>query len=101
MGLQCSILGHSFEPAGVEREREEQGSEVVTTEREIQRCSRCGNERIVSESTEVTAVVDADALGLDGETDIDADPDDDAENSAIDESVGVGLAGAVARHHAA
>lgn len=68
MGLQCSILGHAFDPAGVEREREEQGSEVVTTEREIQRCSRCGNERVVSESTEVTAVVDAVDVGLESDS---------------------------------
>ncbi len=67
MGLQCSILGHAFEPAGVERDREEQGSEVVTTEREIQRCSRCGTERVVSESTEVTAVVDANDVDLESD----------------------------------
>lgn len=94
MGLQCSILGHSFEPAGVEREREEQGSEVVTTEREIERCRRCGNERVVSESTEVTAVVDADAVGLDGETDT---APEDAEKPATDSSVEGGIAGVVDR----
>ncbi len=69
MGLQCSILGHSFESAGVEREREEQDSEVVTTEREIERCRRCGTERVVSESTEVTAIVDGEAV------DLETDPD--------------------------
>ncbi len=58
MGLKCSVLGHSFEPADLEREREEQGSEVVTVVREIERCVRCGEERVVSENTEVTAVVD-------------------------------------------
>ena len=68
MGLQCSLLGHAFEDAGVEREREEQGSEVVTTEREIERCRRCGTERVVSESTEVAAVVDASDVGLDTES---------------------------------
>ena len=56
MGLKCSLLGHSFEPADRERERKEQGKEVVTVVREIERCVRCGEERIVSESTEVTAV---------------------------------------------
>jgi len=78
MGLQCSILGHAFEPAGVERDREEQGSEVVTTEREIQRCSRCGTERVVSESTEVTAVVDANDVDLesDGERVTESDVDE-------------------------
>ncbi len=68
MGLQCSILGHSFESAGVEREREERDSEMVTTEREIERCRRCGTERVVSESTEVTAIVDGEAVGLEAET---------------------------------
>ena len=67
MGLQCSILGHAFESAGVERESEEEGDEVVTTEREIERCRRCGTERVVSESTEVTAVVDGEAVGLEGD----------------------------------
>jgi hypothetical protein len=67
MGLQCSILGHAFESAGVERESEEEGDEVVTTEREIERCRRCGAERVVSESTEVTAVVDGEAVGLEGD----------------------------------
>ena len=72
MGLKCSLLGHSFEPADFEREREEQGSEVVTVVREIERCVRCGEERVVSESTEVTAVVDEEKVGLDDG----ADPDD-------------------------
>ena len=64
MGLQCSILGHSFESAGVEREREEQDSEVVTTE------------RVVSESTEVTAIVDGEAVDLGDETDSKRPSDD-------------------------
>lgn len=64
MGLKCSLLGHSFEPADFERERKEEGSEVVTVHREIERCVRCGEERVVSESTEVTAVVDEDDVDL-------------------------------------
>ena len=67
MGLKCSLLGHSFEPADRERERKEQGREVVTVVREIERCVRCGEERVVSESTEVTAVVDGEEVGLDGD----------------------------------
>ena len=66
MGLKCSVLGHSFEPADFEREREEQGSEVVTVVREIERCVRCGEQRVVSESTEVTAVVDEADVDLEG-----------------------------------
>lgn len=64
MGLKCSLLGHSFEPADVERERKEEGSEVVTVTREIERCLRCDEERVVSESTEVTAVVDEDEVDI-------------------------------------
>lgn len=70
MGLKCSFLGHSFEDAGVERDREEQGSEVVTVVKELEQCRRCGEERVVSESTEVTTVVDPD--------EVDADIDDGA-----------------------
>ena len=85
MGLQCSILGHAFEPAGVEQEREEQGSEVVTTEREIERCRRCGTERVVSENTEVTAVVDGEEVGIESEPDT-GDSESDAMAGAVDRS---------------
>lgn len=63
MGLKCSILGHTFEPAGERREREERGSEVVTVIQELEQCQECGETNVVSESTEVTAVVDVDAEG--------------------------------------
>jgi DNA-directed RNA polymerase subunit RPC12/RpoP len=83
MGLKCSFLGHAYEEAGVEREREEQGSEVVTVVKELEQCTRCGSERVVSESTEVTAVVDP--------KDVDADVDRDAGG------VGGGYGGAAGR----
>ena len=56
MGLKCSVLGHKYGEATVEREREEQGSEVVITIQERETCERCGNTRIVSENKEVTAI---------------------------------------------
>ena len=86
MGLKCSLLGHSFEPADREREREEQGSEVVTVHREIERCVRCGEERVVSESTEVTAVVDEE------EVDLESEESDAAVDGPVDRS-GAGDAG--------
>lgn len=86
MGLKCSILGHAYEPAGVDREREERGSEVVTVVRELERCDRCGAERVVSESTEITAVVDADDVGI-GEAD---PPDATGLGGAVDRSEGHG-----------
>jgi len=56
MGLKCSVIGHKYGEASVEREREEQGSEVVITIREQETCERCGTTRIVSENKEVTAI---------------------------------------------
>jgi len=63
MGLTCSLLGHAFEETDVERDREEQGSEVVTIVREVETCRRCGERRTVSENKEVTAIVEPDDVG--------------------------------------
>jgi DNA-directed RNA polymerase subunit RPC12/RpoP len=65
MGLTCSVLGHAFEAAELEREREEQGSEAVTIVREVETCRRCGERRVVSENKEVTAIVDPSDVGVD------------------------------------
>lgn len=56
MSFKCSVFGHAFEDSELEREREEEGSEVVTTIREIQTCARCGESRVVSENKEVTTL---------------------------------------------
>ncbi|WP_128223554.1 DUF7093 family protein [Halobacteriaceae archaeon SHR40] len=56
MSFKCSVFGHAFGDAEIERNREEDGSEVVTTIRETQTCKRCGEERIVSENKEVTTL---------------------------------------------
>ena len=56
MSLRCSLLGHSYGDAEIEREREEQGSEVVVTVREFEECERCGDRKIVTENKEVTAL---------------------------------------------
>lgn len=56
MTLRCSLLGHRFEEATVERERAERGDEVVTVSREVEVCSRCDAERVISENTEITTV---------------------------------------------
>lgn len=83
MGLRCSILGHTFDETEVRRDRRERGSgnEVVTVVAQIERCSRCGTERVVSENKEVVSVVDADEIGL--------EPDEDeGEDAAGAESTG-------------
>ncbi|MFB6201370.1 MAG: hypothetical protein ABEI98_05105 [Halorhabdus sp.] len=56
MGIKCSLLGHAYGETTVERDREEQGSEVVITIREIETCKRCGQTRVVSENKEVTSI---------------------------------------------
>jgi len=56
MGLRCSLLGHDYGEAFVERDREERGEEVVVTERELAECTRCGSEKVTAENTEVRAL---------------------------------------------
>jgi DNA-directed RNA polymerase subunit RPC12/RpoP len=76
MSLKCSILGHRFDETAVERDREEDGSEVVTTITELETCSRCGETRVVSENTEVTTMetpTDVDASAEAGVVDAGAD----------------------------
>jgi len=100
MGIKCSLMGHRFDETTVERDREEDGTEVVITDREIERCSRCGETRVVSENKEVTA--------LESATDTNADPmlatggDDDsgpaasADDTAAEDAGTTGDAGSVA-----
>ena len=93
MGLKCSVLGHTYGEATVEREREEQGSEVVITILERESCTRCGETRIVSENKEVTSIeTPSDIAGdmLDDESDAESD-DRDAEAEGADEPEPAGV----------
>lgn len=63
MGLRCSLLGHAFGDAVTERDRETRGAEVLITVRELERCERCGAERVIAENMEVRH------LGADSEAD--------------------------------
>lgn len=56
MGLRCSVLGHRYGERERVEERDERGDEAVDIVREVKTCERCGDELIVSESKEVTAV---------------------------------------------
>ncbi|SDJ36230.1 hypothetical protein SAMN05216226_102312 [Halovenus aranensis] len=56
MGYKCAILGHKFGDAEVERDRQEDGNEVIITVREVETCARCGESRTVSENKEVTTL---------------------------------------------
>ncbi|MDR9412249.1 MAG: hypothetical protein RI544_01685 [Haloquadratum sp.] len=60
MGLTCQLIGHQFGEATTERMREERGGEMVTTEREVRVCARCGDRLVISQNTEVVAIRGAD-----------------------------------------
>ncbi|GAB7094436.1 hypothetical protein JCM30237_15880 [Halolamina litorea] len=55
MGLRC-LLGHDFDEPETERERNEEGNEVVVTVREVKTCKRCGEKQVVSENKEITSI---------------------------------------------
>ena len=55
MGLRC-LLGHDFDAPETERERVEEGNEVVVTVREVKTCTRCGETQVVSENKEITSI---------------------------------------------
>ncbi|GAB7013843.1 DUF7093 family protein [Halolamina salina] len=55
MGLRC-LLGHDFGEPETERERNEEGNEVVVTVREVKTCERCGEKQVVSENKEITSI---------------------------------------------
>jgi ssDNA-binding Zn-finger/Zn-ribbon topoisomerase 1 len=80
MSFKCSVFGHRYGDPEVEREREEQGSEVVITITETETCKRCGEQRIVSENKEVTTLeTPSDIVGDDLE-------DDESEDETAAES---------------
>ncbi|HET7323117.1 MAG TPA: hypothetical protein VFJ06_02170 [Halococcus sp.] len=54
MGVMCSLLGHDYGETDVERERTEQGDEVIRTAKRVERCRNCNHTRTISENTEVT-----------------------------------------------
>ncbi|WP_418283743.1 DUF7093 family protein [Halorubrum sp. DTA46] len=83
MGLRC-LLGHDFDEPELQREREEDGSEVVTTVTEVKTCARCGETQIVSENTEVTTMEQL----ADEATAIGADDGDDERGLTIDDERG-------------
>lgn len=56
MSYKCAIFGHKFGETEVDREREEDGNEVITTVRETETCLRCEETRVVSENKEVTTL---------------------------------------------
>ncbi|MFC6990104.1 hypothetical protein ACFQJD_17890 [Haloplanus sp. GCM10025708] len=86
MGLRC-LLGHDFGNREVERERQEDGNEVVVTYRTVETCQRCGDRRVVSENKEVRPIRGGEEIqtGLGGGVDVTADTADEA---TADEATG-------------
>lgn len=80
MGFKCSIFGHDYGETEVERERQEDGNEVVVTIRETETCERCGEEHLVSENKEVTTMetaADIVAEDLEAESEAESQPSPD------------------------
>ena len=85
MGIKCSVFGHDFGETTVERDREEQGNEVVSTIREVETCRRCGETRVVSENTEVTTIKTPEDVATEEEATADeSDGQPDATPAATD-----------------
>lgn len=52
MGIRC-LFGHDFGGREVERDRREDGDEVVVAYRTVETCDRCGSRRVISENKEI------------------------------------------------
>ena len=77
MGLRCSVLGHKWGAPRTEREREESGSEVVVTVREVRTCKRCSADEVLGETVEVTAAGESSDDAAEGTVEEPADATDD------------------------
>lgn len=101
MSYKCAIFGHKYGETEVEREREEDGKEVISTVREVETCTRCGETHVVSENKEVTTLetaadIVADDLGpgegesseTESETAVDSpgEPSTDGESDVIEDA---------------
>ncbi|MFB6160467.1 MAG: hypothetical protein ABEJ61_04725 [Haloferacaceae archaeon] len=84
MGLRC-LLGHDFGEREVERDRREDGDEVVVAFRTVETCERCGERRLVSENKEIRPRERADAVPSANEPSERADPSGGANRSAGDD----------------
>ncbi|MXR51845.1 hypothetical protein GRX03_09530 [Halovenus sp. WSH3] len=85
MSFKCSVFGHAYGDSEIEREREEDGSEVVTTIRETETCQRCGETRVVSENKEVTTLETAADIVAE---DLDTEETDESPETDLSKSVG-------------
>lgn len=85
MGVMCSLLGHDYGDPGVERERVEDGNEVVVTAKRVERCRSCGHERTISENTEVTALSAAAGVVREPDGTVVVAPDESDGETTVDE----------------
>lgn len=86
MGLRC-LIGHDFGDPQIERDRDEQGEEVVVTIHEYTECTRCGHRRTISENKEVTSIAstESEATGFESESDADAPETEVAMEETLDD----------------
>jgi uncharacterized protein with FMN-binding domain len=77
MSYKCAVFGHKYGEVDVDRERTEDGDEVIVTVRETETCKRCGETRVVSENKEVRTMETAADIVAD-------DLDEEAESTDVD-----------------
>lgn len=82
MSYKCAIFGHKYGEVEVDRERTEDGDEVIVTVRETETCKRCEDTRVVSENKEVRTMETAADIVAD---DLDEDQSGPATDTATDE----------------
>jgi DNA-directed RNA polymerase subunit M/transcription elongation factor TFIIS len=83
MGLKC-LLGHEFGERVAERERHEDGDEVVIVDRTVETCERCGKRRVITENTEVRSAEQPDDTGSDQRDGRSSSPGGEAPTAVID-----------------
>lgn len=85
MGLRC-LLGHDFGEREVERDRREDGDEMVVTFRTVETCERCGERRVVSENKEIRSRERPDSTGAAPDGTVRSTPGDGGHPAAADGS---------------
>lgn len=87
MGFGC-LFSHDFGAPEHEREREQRGSEVIVTTREVKTCLDCGARQILAENTAIkgrgaaSPETEAEGAKAEGEGDTKADEPESAEADA-------------------
>ncbi|MDY6775432.1 MAG: hypothetical protein SV253_05065 [Halobacteria archaeon] len=96
MGLRCTVTGHRWGEPRTRTEREEGDDEVAVSTVEYEVCEVCGEERVVSQNTEVRAKDDGSEESEDAEGSGDVEASEEAvegDTESNDETYSTGAGG--------